>query len=306
VTPKRYTIVVENHSTGVVRRITISLRPVLAAITFLAALPMLFGLGIRWSTRVELQALRDTARAAQVENASYRAATAELAGQVTALQETIADLSKQAAVDPKSAKALSKLRSLMDRNHALGGVSDPSTVRSALSPAFLGPEDTFGILRDLLGRLENKLQFFRSDIEKRSAIAAATPSIWPAHGWLSAGFGHREDPFTGEDEYHTGIDISTDKGSPVWATAAGTVESASFNGAYGNLIVINHGFGLVTRYAHLSGFAVQAGDKVAQNDVIGYVGATGRATGPHLHYEVLFSGKLLDPMQLIGGPPPAR
>jgi murein DD-endopeptidase MepM/ murein hydrolase activator NlpD len=85
----------------------------------------------------------------------------------------------------------------------------------------------------------------------------------------------------------------------VYATASGTVELASSSGDYGNLVVLNHGFGLVTRYGHLSRFAVQAGQRIARGDVIGYVGATGRATGPHLHYEVLANGKLLNPLQLL-------
>lgn len=300
--PKRYTIVVENQATGVVRRFTISLRPFVAVLVSLAALPMLFGLGIRWSTHAEMQALRNAARTSQLENTSYRAATAELAGQITALQDTVADLSKRATIDPNTATSLSKLPALM-RNRAVGGVNDRSTLRSALSPAVIWPEDTFGVLRELLGRLETRLEFVRTDIDTRSALAEATPSIWPAHGWLSAGFGKREDPFTGAEEFHSGLDISTDKGQPVFATGAGTVQSASYNGAYGNMVVIDHGFGLVSRYGHLSAFRVKAGDKVSRQDVIGYVGATGRATGPHLHYEILVNGQLINPMQLIAGPP---
>ncbi|MGE5358787.1 MAG: M23 family metallopeptidase [Bacteroidales bacterium] len=300
--PKRYTIVVENQATGVVRRFTMRPRPLVAALVVVMAMPALFGLAVRWSTRAELQVLRDTARTAQIENASYRAATAELAGQVTALQETITDLSKRATLDPQSTKALEKLM----RNRAVGGLNDAAAVRSALSPAIVGPEDTFGILRELLGKLESRLHFFRSDIENRAALASAAPTIWPAHGWVASWFRHREDPFSGEDQLHTGLDISADKGSPVWATAPGVVESASWNGGYGNLIAINHGFGVTTRYAHLSAFAVKPGDRVRQNDVIGYVGSTGRATGPHLHYEVLVNGKLVDPMQFITGLPTAR
>ncbi len=301
---KQYTIVVENKATGVVRRFNVSLRPVLAAISAALVLPLLFAIAARWSASAEIESLRDAARASEVENASYRAATAELAGQITALQQTITDLGKQSTIDPSAAKALSKLPSLLTRNRSVGGVDEAAALRSALSPAFAGPEDTFGILRDLLGRLESKLQLVRPDIERRSALANATPSIWPAHGWLSATFGQREDPFTGGSEFHAGIDISTDKGRPVFATGSGTVESASYNGAYGNEIVIDHGFGLVSRYAHLSGFEVRPGQGVSQGEVIGYVGATGRATGPHLHYEILYRGRLINPMQLIAGSAP--
>ncbi len=88
----------------------------------------------------------------------------------------------------------------------------------------------------------------------------------------------------------------------MYATADGTVESASYSGDYGNLIVLKHGFGLTTRYGHLSGFAVKAGQPVKRGDVIGYVGATGRATGPHLHYEILTNGQLMNPLQLLTQP----
>jgi murein DD-endopeptidase MepM/ murein hydrolase activator NlpD len=299
VAPKRYVIIVENKATGVIRHFTIRPRPWCAVIALLFSLPVLFGLGVRWSARAELQALRDAARTSEVENGSYREATADLTGQITALQETINELSKRSVLDPELARAISRLPARI-RNQATGGTTDGTAVRSALSPAMVGPEDTFGILRELLGRLENRLQLARSDVEKRSALAAAMPSMWPAHGWLSATFGEREDPFTGSEEFHTGIDLSTEKGQPVVATAAGRIESAGANGAYGNMIVIDHGFGLKTRYAHLSGFAVRPGDKVERDKVIGFVGATGRATGPHLHYEVLVNGQLVNPIQFLG------
>ena len=100
-----------------------------------------------------------------------------------------------------------------------------STYARTLS-ALSNPEDTFGLLRSLLEGLENRLQSVRTNVEKRNALANATPSIWPAHGWLTGSFGGRSDPFTGEPGFHQGIDISTDKGDPVYATADATVDSA--------------------------------------------------------------------------------
>jgi murein DD-endopeptidase MepM/ murein hydrolase activator NlpD len=129
----------------------------------------------------------------------------------------------------------------------------------------------------------------------------ATPSIWPVHGWLSAGYGMRSDPFNGGRDFHPGLDISAERGTAVRATAAGTVELAAPSGDYGNLVVVDHGFGIVTRYGHLSKFAVWPGREVKRGDILGYVGATGRATGPHLHYEVVTNGKLMNPLQLLTG-----
>ena len=157
----------------------------------------------------------------------------------------------------------------------------------------------FSALRGLLQGLENRLRYVRRDVERQEALAAATPSIWPAHGWLTGAFGGRSDPFTGEAGFHQGLDISTEKGKPVYATADGTVESAAYNGDYGKLVVLTHGFGLTTRYGHLSAFNVKPGDKVKRNDVIGFVGSTGRSTGAHLHYEILANGKLINPLQLL-------
>jgi murein DD-endopeptidase MepM/ murein hydrolase activator NlpD len=175
-------------------------------------------------------------------------------------------------------------------------------VAAVLPTALTSPEDTFGVLRDLLGGLESRLRNVRVDVERRQALAAATPSIWPALGWVTGWFGNRSDPFTGEAGFHQGIDISLDKGQPVYATADGVVEAASYTGDYGNLIILRHDFGLTTRYGHLSGYAVKLGQEVTRGQVIGYVGATGRATGAHLHYEILANGRLLNPLQLLTRP----
>ena len=111
--------------------------------------------------------------------------------------------------------------------------------------------------------------------------------------------GNRVDPMTGGSDFHAGLDIAGDKGQPVFATAAGTVVSADYHGNYGNFVTIDHGYGLETRYGHLQSFEVKKGAKVQRGDIIGRVGATGRATGTHLHYEVLANGALLNPLRLL-------
>ena len=116
---------------------------------------------------------------------------------------------------------------------------------------------------------------------------------------MNDGYGSRRDPFDGSADYHPGLDISADRGDPVVATANGTVSSAQRSGAYGNMIVIDHGFGISTRYAHLDSFRVKPGDAVRRGDVIGYAGSTGRSTGSHLHYEVLVYGRHLNPLQFL-------
>jgi murein DD-endopeptidase MepM/ murein hydrolase activator NlpD len=299
---RRYTVIIADRTSGVMRRVTISLRPALAMVAGVLMLPVLIGLGARWKAASDLEQLDQANALLQVENGSYRAATGELTTQIESLEGVINDLGQRAAIDPTQARAMQKLPAII-KAHAAGGTQKQNaTVSNIVAASLSSPEDTFGVLRTLLQGLENRLRYVRHDVEQREALAAATPSIWPAHGWLTGTFGGRSDPFTGETGFHQGLDISLEKGSPVYATADGTVESAAYNGDYGNLIVLKHGFGLTTRYGHLSGFAVKAGQPVKRGDVIGYVGATGRATGPHLHYEILTNGQLMNPLQLLTQP----
>jgi hypothetical protein len=135
-----------------------------------------------------------------------------------------------------------------------------------LSSTLGSPEDTFGVLRNLLQGLEARLRTVRGDVERQEVLAGATPSIWPTEGWLTGSFGRRSDPFSGAPAFHEGIDISTGKGRPVYATANGEVQSAARSGEYGNLVVLKHDFGLATRYGHLSQFNVKPGDIVSRRD----------------------------------------
>jgi murein DD-endopeptidase MepM/ murein hydrolase activator NlpD len=299
---RRYTVVIADRSSGVVRRVTISLRPTVLLVTGVLLLPILIGLGAKWSARAELDQIRSANATLEVENGSYRAATGELTSQIQSLETVINDLGARAELDPAQARAMQKLPAVV-KTRASGGVSQPNAAISEIAQAALSsPEDTFGVLRDLLQGLENRLRYVRRDVERREALAGATPSIWPAHGWLTGVFGGRSDPFTGEPGFHQGLDISTEKGQPVFATADGIVEAASYTGDYGNLIVIQHAFGLATRYGHLSAFAVKPGQRVKRGDVIGRVGSTGRSTGAHLHYEILANGKLINPLALLTQP----
>jgi murein DD-endopeptidase MepM/ murein hydrolase activator NlpD len=293
----RYTVVFVDRTSGVGRRVTLHLGWTVAVAAFLFMFPVLVGLGIRWGTVAEIASLRSKAVTLDMENASYKAATGELTTQISSLQGVIDELTARAHLDPASARAMQRLPAVI-KDRAMGG--EQSSGRAAmLATSLASPEDTFGLLRDALGRLELGLRTVRSDVERREALAAATPSIWPTIGWLSAGFGERADPFTGAPGVHQGLDISTDKGRPVVAPADGTVESAEWSGNYGNFLVINHGFGVKTRYGHLASFAVRAGAQVRRGDLVGYVGTTGRTTGAHLHYEILANGQLINPLQLL-------
>ena len=302
---RRYTILIADRTSGVVRRVTISARPAVAVACAMVTLPVLIGIGAAWKAKSDVSGLYASQQALEQENASYRTATHELSGQIESIQSAIADLGARAALDPTVARTMDKLPALV-KARAMGGTSVPLNATAKQdSPyartltALSNPDDTFGLLRNLLEGLESRLQSVRSNVDKRNALAAATPSIWPAQGWLTSTMGPRLDPLTGDTDYHNGLDIAGDKGQPVYATATGLVTQAEYSGAYGNLIVIDHGFGIETRYGHLAGFSVHTGDHVKRGEMIGRLGATGRTTGAHLHYEVMANGRLLNPLQLL-------
>jgi murein DD-endopeptidase MepM/ murein hydrolase activator NlpD len=282
------------------RRLTVNLGVASLVLGVLVLTPILIGLGAKWSAHDELARLRTANAALEVENGNFRATTGELTTQIQALEGVINDLGARAALDANQAKAMQKLPAVVKARAAGGGRTDSAI--SSVFASLTNPEDTFGALRDLLRGLETRLSYLRRDVERQERLAAATPSIWPAHGWLTGTFGGRSDPFTGEPGFHQGIDISTGLGQPVLATADGIVESASYSGDFGNLIVVKHDFGLSTRYGHLSRFKVKTGAPVKRGDIIGYVGSTGKSTGAHLHYEILANDKLLNPLQLLTRP----
>ena len=135
---------------------------------------------------------------------------------------------------------------------------------------------------------------------KQSVLKETLPSLYPVDvPYSSSSYGWRMDPILGKRAFHEGIDFSAAHGEPIYATAGGIVKKASRSGAYGNLITINHGGGLQTRYAHLSKILVKSGDIVNKEDLIAYVGNTGRSTGPHLHYEIRLNKHSLDPKQYL-------
>ena len=285
---RRYSLIIADRRNGAVRRFTVALWPVLGAVVALYSLPILIGLGARWSARATIEQLQASNTALQVENASYREATGELAEQVASLQTAVNQLGDHAAVDPAASRAMERLPAIV-RSRAMGGSS--SIGLSPVLSSALGPPDTvLGVLSDLLGVINTRLESVRDSIERRHALAMATPSIWPVAGWLSSSFGTRKDPFSDGRDFHPGLDISADYGQPVLATGDARVMMAGMNGAYGNMVTLNHGYGITTKYGHLSRIVVSDGQQVKRGDLIGFVGSTGRSTGAHLHYEVWMNG----------------
>jgi murein DD-endopeptidase MepM/ murein hydrolase activator NlpD len=146
---------------------------------------------------------------------------------------------------------------------------------------------------------KNGLESLYNELVRQRNILSSTPSIRPAEGWISSGFGYRESPFTGLREFHKGLDIANRKGTPIIATADGTVTFAGSKGFFGKVVIIKHGYGMTTRYGHLQKIFVKRKQNVKRGDTIGYMGNSGRSTGPHVHYEVLLHGIPVNPKKYI-------
>lgn len=284
--PTRYSFIVADRATGHVRRFTLRIRLVTSLVTLAITLPIGWALLQHSAALNEINRLQAVQARLEIENGRYRNAAVALSRDIASLQSAIGQLSARIARTSSSEPPIERI---------------PRALRTAVGhrDANLVPLPDFDLLSDLLGTLDHRMRLLRYDVARREAIAGALPNLWPADGWVSGGYGYRRDPFTGDREFHPAVDISTRSGEPVYATAHGRVLSARRSGNYGNLIEIDHGFGIQTRYGHLSEFAVLPGTTVRRGDLIGYVGATGRATGSHVHYEVLADGRHVNPLRLL-------
>lgn len=191
-----------------------------------------------------------------------------------------------------------------DRFRGVGG-SDPALLRPNYAMA-KSQHDLVQILHRSLDNLNHEVSVDKQDkaelhkfLENQKILLASTPSIWPTKGWLRSRFGYRISPFTNEREFHRGIDVATRMNAPIVAPADGVVASFTTDHGYGKILSVHHGYGLVTRYAHLQKTLVEKGQYVKRGETIALVGNSGRSTGPHLHYEVLLNGVPVDPLRYI-------
>ncbi len=180
---------------------------------------------------------------------------------------------------------------------AVGGVR-PQAANSTLSASYL--EQMLPQIEQKAGTLSSDLEVLDYLLEHEHSQARARPHAWPTEGgWISSRFGLRADPFTGLPAPHKGVDIANRYGAPVYAAGRGVVVFAGKMSDFGYMVDIDHGFGYVTRYGHLSAAEVQPGDLVEDGQLIGHIGSTGRSTGPHLHYEVHRYGQVIDPRSFL-------
>ncbi|HAF16486.1 MAG TPA: hypothetical protein DHU55_10445 [Blastocatellia bacterium] len=234
-----------------------------------AALYGFYGLtqqALHFRTEVENQRLR-------AENERQRQELHRLSNRVEAVEDTSRKLAEKSGV--------------VNEQTAMPGTGGPALPLDANSLA---------ALEGKMNQLERNMRAYETVLRERGY----TPSVWPVVGKLESGFGGRRNPFGGSSyEFHSGQDIDAAWGDPVVAGASGTVTFVGWQNGYGQLVVIDHGGGLTTRYGHLSHIDVAQGQTVARSQFIGRVGSTGRSTGPHLHYEIRINDESVNPLQYL-------
>ncbi len=247
----------------------------------------------------EVHALREMNRAQQEEINTLAAETQRMMEQVKAIDELVVFVTEKLDLDVE--EIINEIES--SPGEGFGYYRGGSTVSgSRTDHLYSGGSGADSVL----GRASQNIIILQSLVPERSETldlvneyviqADAKPSIWPARGRIASGFGMRKIPYASGFQFHTGVDIIGAYGSTIWASADGKVIFAGYRGSYGHTVVIDHGYGYETLYAHLTGYAVKAGDLVERGQTVGYMGASGRTTGTHLHYEVLHNGSPVNPV----------
>jgi murein DD-endopeptidase MepM/ murein hydrolase activator NlpD len=283
------TVLVLRHAGPRLRKLRVSY-PFVAVLVLLAcalALTALYAprllLQVR-SQSVTLERLEQENDRLRVERDEFEGALAEVAERLDAFEAQAGRLAEELGVTDSPATA--------------GGAGGGSA--SAVPRQRFWFEDEMHGLESRTAKLDSSFDQLGEAFRERMSQLAATPNMMPVEGWFSHGYGWRKDPITGERDFHRGIDIVAPAGTEIRAPADGVVARAGRFPQLGRSIDIAHGYGYVTRYAHMSEIVVKPGDRVRRGDTIGLVGSTGRSTGPHLHYEVFRDGRRVNPWKYLG------
>ena len=296
---RRWTLVLVPHGSEPSRIVEIShglLRLVTGAVGGIVVLALIAGY-------VTVSHTTDLSRAArlQQENASLAHEIGELHGRLVTLADTLTRISQRDA----RIRVLANLEPI-DPQVQAAGIGGPASSQIGLA-GLTGVTRRTADIRVDLGALIRRANLLASSFKEaadslalHTARLAATPSIMPTQGWLSSAFSSmRVHPILHMARPHEGIDVSAPMGSPIEAPAAGVVTDAGWETGYGNTITIDHGFGIVTKFAHASKLLVKTGQRVSRGQRIALVGNSGLATGPHLHYEVHVNGRPVDPLKYV-------
>jgi murein DD-endopeptidase MepM/ murein hydrolase activator NlpD len=284
---KFYTIFILPHAHARFQKIHVSRNFVIA----ISALALSIAAMAAWSPHLffRSRALADHAAVVELENRKLREDKTRYEQEIAQMGERLASVETVAG---KLAQAVG-LQGLPSERPS-GGVGTALASRTEM----FGEESS--ALKKRMENLDASFDRLEQAWGERLKVLASTPSLAPVSGFFSDGFGWRRDPIDGSREFHKGVDIVAPSGTPVRASADGLVTAAGRMAGYGSMIHLAHGYGLGTRYGHLSRVMVTPGQRVKRGDVIGLVGSTGRSTGPHLHYEVFRTGVQVDPRKYLG------
>jgi murein DD-endopeptidase MepM/ murein hydrolase activator NlpD len=331
-----YTVVIFRGSTAKPLRFSfprklVSKLLIVGAIFVLADILVISHYVIRTSEVWELSAFRAEAMSAREQTGAFSSAVDDLKKRLTSMKEVNQRLRVMLGIEapktgdmangrggvdvplpdgntlptsekiPKSETGAWHVGSVETSQNALAG-------QTSLSAGSSGPteqemiasiKDGIDWLSKEAGIQEQSLQELSLAAEQKSSRWSSTPSIWPVKGWVTSGFGPRVSPFTEKPAWHDGLDIGAAANAPVQAPAQGRVTAVGFDPKLGNVVKVDHGFGIETLYGHLAKALVKEGQRVKRGEVVGLVGSTGLATGPHLHYMVKVHGQALDPVKYI-------
>ncbi len=289
--PKLYTILVLPHQGRTMRTFAVS-RPFLMTVSSLGAMLLVAGMSFpHWF-------LTNRQQAADLQ--ALRAHNAILAGDLRDVDFEMARLRGQIDHFEHQARKFALMAGLESLAAELEATGGPAEDDNAAAPLNQAVREELSALTSREERLSKNFQVLAEAYQEREAYLESMPTTSPVEGaYFGSHFGYRRDPFTGKRVFHRGQDIVANTGTPVRAPAAGRVTRAGRTGGLGIAIYLSHGHKIVSRFGHLSKLKVRSGQKVERGDVIGYVGSTGRAMGPHLHYEILVSGKQVDPRDYI-------
>jgi len=283
-----YTFILASHSGSKICRMSVTLSVLLALGAMVLALLIAGGKATHdyvWMLGLlaDYHHLLSENDAFRTENQYYRVQTAQLGEKIDFLEATAQQLSIMSGRDSE--------RDL----GGVGGFSRENLIKPRTPSS--GTLEAVEKYNKTGSELEKRYRELKDLYSQRALLLAATPAFLPVRGYITGGTGPREDPFNSSNiDYHTGVDISAPYGSRIIAPADGTVIFAGRRAGYGNIVVIDHKFGTMTRYGHLWKCNVETGQHVSRNDLIGYIGTTGRTTGPHLHFELWMHDRPVNPI----------
>ena len=304
---KRMKIWFHSSSTSDIKEFTVSKFTILSVcLLFIVSAIGIAFMGydyVRLKTRsLDIARLNESVLTKEIEIQNQRSQIQFFANEIEALKSQVGNLAKF----EDKVRLIADIKQTSDSSGLIGIGGLP---KESLDPDIPLEQKHNALVREMHEQTAQTEQVAKKEIlgfeqlikrlEEKKNILASTPSIKPVDGWITSKFGRRVSPFTGRKEFHSGLDIANKPGNKIVATADGRATFAGRKMYIGNMIILDHGYGRITKYGHLQKVLISKGQKVKRGDVIGLLGNTGRSTGPHLHYEVQVNGAPVDPMKYI-------